>query len=261
MIRQGRGVRLDQWLVEHGQCESQEKALRSILAGEIWIGGHRADKPGQLIPPDTVVERRTHDRYVSRGGHKLAAALREFQIAVEGTRCLDVGSSTGGFTDCLLQHGASHVTALDVGRGQLDWKLRQDPRVTVREGINARLLQAADLEGNYSLVVIDVSFISLKAVLPALWNFITPEGSVIALVKPQFEAPREEVGPGGVINDAAVHQKVTGSLIDWLARSHPEWKTGGLLPSPITGREGNVEFLWWIRRTNATPTSLPSSNP
>jgi len=187
-------MRLDQWLVENGLCESREKAQRLILAGEVRLNGHRADKASIAVKPEATVEVQAQERYVSRGGYKLEAALATFHISAAGKYCLDVGSSTGGFTDCLLQHGAAHVTALDVGHGQLHWKLRQDPRVQVREGINARLLKSDELSHVYAIAVLDLSFISLKLVLPAIFPFVQADGHIISLIKPQFEVGKDQVG-------------------------------------------------------------------
>ena len=201
--------RLDVELVERGLAESREQAQRLILAGEVWVEGQRWDKASKLCAAVAAIEVRGGDRYVSRGGHKLEGALTGFHLDVTGWRCLDLGASTGGFTDCLLQHGAREVVAVDVGHGQLHWRLRQDPRVIVHEGVNARDLAGFAQEhfpGTFDLVVADVSFISLRKVLPPAFDLLSSGGRVCALIKPQFEAGRAEVGKGGIVRDAAVRR-------------------------------------------------------
>ncbi len=204
--------RLDVELVERGLAESREQAQRLILAGEVWVEGQRWDKASKLCAASAAIEVRGGDRYVSRGGHKLEGALTGFQLDVTGWRCLDIGASTGGFTDCLLQHGAREVVAVDVGHGQLHWRLRQDPRVDRprrRQRARSRRLCAASIfPGAFDLVVADVSFISLRKVLPPAFDLLSSGGRVCALIKPQFEAGRAEVGKGGIVRDAAVRERV-----------------------------------------------------
>ena len=241
--------RLDVELVERGLVESREQAQRLILAGEVWVEGQRWDKASKPCAATAAIEVRGGDRYVSRGGHKLEGAITGFELDVTGWRCLDLGASTGGFTDCLLQHGAREVVAVDVGHGQLHWKLRQDPRVIVHEGVNARdmaKLTEEGLKGNFDLVVADVSFISLRKVLPPAFDLLCSGGRVCALIKPQFEAGRAEVGKGGIVRDAEVREKVVRELRSW-AEDFPV-TTVGVIPSPLPGRDGNEEFLWLLQK-------------
>jgi 23S rRNA (cytidine1920-2'-O)/16S rRNA (cytidine1409-2'-O)-methyltransferase len=240
--------RLDVELVERGLAESREQAQRLILAGEVWVEGQRWDKASKLCAASAAIQVRGSDRYVSRGGHKLEGALTGFHLDVTGWRCLDLGASTGGFTDCLLQHGAREVVAVDVGHGQLHWKIRQDKRVTVYEGINARDLSclAHEKANPFDLVVVDVSFISLRRVLPPAFDLLSSGGRVCALIKPQFEAGRAEVGKGGIVRDAQVRTRVVRELQDW-ARDYPV-ETVGTIPSPLPGRDGNEEFLWLLQK-------------
>jgi len=241
--------RLDVELVERGLAESREQAQRLILAGEVWVEGQRWDKASKPCAASASIEVRGAERYVSRGGFKLEGALKGFQLDVTGLRCLDLGASTGGFTDCLLQHGAREVVAVDVGHGQLHWKLRNDPRVQVHEGINARDLVPYAKEhfpGPFDLAVADVSFISLRLILPPAFDLLGSGGRVCALIKPQFEAGREEVGKGGIVRDAAVRERVVRDLIAWSAPFPVE--SAGVIPSPITGRDGNEEFLWLLKK-------------
>lgn len=234
-------TRLDLLLVQRGLCPSREKAQRVIMAGGVFSGGTRMDKPSQMLAEDTPLEVRAADRYVGRGGLKLEAALKHFAIDPSGWVCLDVGASTGGFTDCLLQHGAERVHALDVGHGQLAWKLRQDPRVVVRENFNARHLQPGDLPECVRLAVADVSFISLTLVLPAMAGVLTDGGMIVALIKPQFELSRAEVGRGGIVRDDAARLRAVDKIRDWAAARG--WNWGGVTDSPIAGADGNREFL------------------
>jgi 23S rRNA (cytidine1920-2'-O)/16S rRNA (cytidine1409-2'-O)-methyltransferase len=241
--------RLDVELVERNLAESREQAQRLILAGEVWVEGQRWDKASKLCAASAAIEVRGGDRYVSRGGHKLEGALTGFHLDVTGWRCLDLGASTGGFTDCLLQHGAREVVAVDVGHGQLHWRLRQDSRVKVYEGINARDLGKFAHEhfsGNFDLIVADVSFISLRKVLPPAFDLLSSGGRVCALIKPQFEAGRTEVGKGGIVRDAQVRARVVRDLHEW------SWDfpvtTMGTIPSPLPGRDGNEEFLWLLQK-------------
>lgn len=241
--------RLDVELVERGLAASREQAQRLILAGEVWVEGQRWDKASKLCAAAAAIEVRGGDRYVSRGGHKMEGALTGFHLNVTGWRCLDLGASTGGFTDCLLQHGAREVVALDVGHGQLHWKLRQDPRVVVHEGVNARTVAefAKDhFPGTFDLIVVDVSFISLRLVLPPAFDLLSSGGRVCALIKPQFEAGRTEVGKGGIVRDAQVRTRVVDDLHTW-AKDYPV-TTVGTIPSPLPGRDGNEEFLWLLQK-------------
>jgi len=237
--------RLDVLLVQRGLCPSREKAQRVIMAGEVFSAGTRMDKASQLVENDALLEVRAADRYVGRGGHKLEAALRHFAIEPAGWTCLDVGASTGGFTDCLLQHGAAKVYALDVGHGQLDWKIRNDPRVVVMEHCNARHLQTGDLPEKVRLAVADVSFISLTLVLPPVAGLLTDGGMMVALIKPQFELSRGEVGRGGIVRDEALRQKAVEKIRDFAAGCG--WTWGGVTDSPIAGADGNREFLCLLR--------------
>jgi len=239
-------VRLDQLLVERGLAESREQAQRLIRAGEVTVAGHPAAKPGQDVPPDSTVTIRTPPRFVSRGGEKLEAAFTAFELAVERLDCLDVGASTGGFTDCLLQHGAARVIALDVGRGQLHWRIRQDPRVAVIEGLNARYLKPGDLPFRPAFAVLDVSFISLTLVLPPVIDVLAERAGLVTLIKPQFEAGRSEVGHGGVVRDPSVRQAVLARIRAFGSASGLEWR--GVLDSPLPGPAGNVEMLAYWRK-------------
>jgi 23S rRNA (cytidine1920-2'-O)/16S rRNA (cytidine1409-2'-O)-methyltransferase len=241
-------VRLDQLLVERGIAESREKAKRLILAGQIIVEKHSAPKPGLMLAADHEMVLKEPERFVSRGGEKLEGAMKAFPISLDGTVCMDVGSSTGGFTDCMLQHGASKVYAIDVGKGQLHWKLREDPRVVVMEGVNARYLTPEDLPEAADFASIDTSFISLTKILPAVKSLLKPDGEIVSLIKPQFEAGKEEVDKGrGVITDPAIHEAVISKVwkfgteelgLDWL----------GLETSPIKGPKGNIEFLAYWKR-------------
>lgn len=241
--------RLDVELVERGLAESREQAQRLILAGEVWVEGQRWDKASKPCAATAAIEVRGADRYVSRGGHKMEGALIGFHLDVTGWRCLDIGASTGGFTDCLLQHGAREVVTLDVGHGQLHWRLRNDPRVVVHEGVNARNIAefARDhFPGAFDLIVADVSFISLRLVLPPAFDLLGSGGRICALIKPQFEAGRAEVGKGGIVRDAKVRKQVVDELRDW-AEAYPV-TTVGVIPSPLPGRDGNEEFLWLLQK-------------
>ena len=239
-------TRLDIVLVDRGLAPSRERARALILGGHVSVDGQVVSKAGAPVKPDAHVDLATPDHpYVGRGGLKLAGALDAFAVDPRGRRALDVGASTGGFTDVLLQRGAASVIAIDVGRGQLDWRLRSDPRVLVHEGVNARLLTADDVPHPVSLVTIDVAFISLRHILPALPPFLAPAADVIALVKPQFEAGRKEVGKHGIVSDPAVHEaviaRVTGAAAACgLARI-------AMAPSAITGATGNQEFFLHLR--------------
>ncbi|MGZ8360582.1 MAG: TlyA family RNA methyltransferase [Allosphingosinicella sp.] len=235
-------ARADQLLVDRGLSESRARAQALILAGLVFSGERKIDKAGQALPADAPLEVRGKDHpWVSRGGIKLAHALDHFGWDVTGAVALDVGASTGGFTDVLLQRGAAHVFAVDVGTNQLAWKLRQDPRVTVHEKTNARYLTGEIVTAPVDLVVCDASFISLAKVLDTALDLAAPGAGLVVLVKPQFEAERGEIGKGGVVRDAAVHDRVCAAAADWLRGRG--WEVAGLTQSPITGPEGNVEFL------------------
>jgi 23S rRNA (cytidine1920-2'-O)/16S rRNA (cytidine1409-2'-O)-methyltransferase len=244
-------TRLDQALVERGLCESREKAKRAVLAGRVRINSRPARKPGQPVKLADTLALEAGEKYVSRGGHKLEYALRLFQLDVAGRVALDLGASTGGFTDCLLQHGAAKVFAVDVGRGQLAWKLRQDRRVVVMEKTNARLLTAAQFPQPFApadLAVIDCAFISLRNILPAAVPLLKPDGKIVALIKPQFEAGKAEADRGrGVIRDAAVHERVLVDLQKFVAaQSGLYWRN--VVESPLLGPAGNKEFLVLIEK-------------
>jgi 23S rRNA (cytidine1920-2'-O)/16S rRNA (cytidine1409-2'-O)-methyltransferase len=235
-------LRADQMLVDRGIAETRSKAQALILAGLVFSGERKIDKAGQSLREDAPLEVRGRGHpWVSRGGIKLAHALEEFGWEVTGAVALDVGSSTGGFTDVLLQRGARKVFAVDVGTNQLAWKLRQDPRVIVHEQTNARYLTDAIVTEPIDIIVCDASFISLAKVLNQALDFAKPGGRLLALVKPQFEAEREEIGKGGVVKDPAVHERVCKAAAEW-AESRG-WTVQGIIRSPITGPEGNVEFL------------------
>ena len=233
--------RLDVLLVQRGLCPSREKAQRLIMAGGIFSGGTRMDKASQTLPDDTPLEVRAAERYVGRGGLKLEGALAHFALDPAGLTCLDVGASTGGFTDCLLQHGAAKVYALDVGHGQLDWKIRSDPRVVVMEHCNARHLQPSDLPEKVQFAVADVSFISLTLVLPPVAELLTDGGMIVALIKPQFELSRAEVGRGGVVRDDVARQRAVDKIRDFAIRLG--WSWGGVVDSSVAGADGNRELL------------------
>jgi 23S rRNA (cytidine1920-2'-O)/16S rRNA (cytidine1409-2'-O)-methyltransferase len=233
-------TRLDRLLVDCGLAESREKAQALIMAGEVLINGQKAAKPGQSVENDAALEVRAKPPYVSRGGFKLAAALREFAIDVTGQTCLDIGSSTGGFTDALLQAGAARVHAVDVGSGQLDWKLRTDARVVVHEGINARDLRFEQIGEQAALIVCDVSFISVTLILPALIQLLQNGGQMVILIKPQFEVGKGQVGKGGIVRDPSLHRDAC-ERVERAARELG-FQTN-IMDSPILGAEGNKEFL------------------
>ena len=238
--------RLDVALVDRGLAPSRERARALILAGHVTIDGHVVSKAGAPVKAGARVELASPDHpYVGRGGLKLAGALDAFHVDPQGRRALDVGASTGGFTDVLLQRGASSVIAIDVGRGQLDWRLRTDSRVIVREGVNARALTPDDVPHGVSLVTIDVAFISLRHILPAMALFLDPGADVIALVKPQFEAGREEVGKHGIVSDPAVHDAVIARVTE--AAAACGLTRVAMAPSTITGATGNQEFFLHLR--------------
>lgn len=234
--------RLDQLLHQRGFAESREKARAMIMAGEVSVDGKLIDKPGTRVHQDVELAIKDKPRYVSRGGDKLAGALTDFAIDAAGRVCADVGASTGGFTDCLLQHGAARVYAIDVGYGQIDYTLRQDNRVTLLERTNARYL--TQLEEQVSLIVIDASFISLRLLLPTVKGWLLPEADIIALVKPQFEAGKREVGKGGVVRHSDVHARVLREIAGFAVEL--PLTVSGLTISPLKGPAGNTEFFIWL---------------
>jgi 23S rRNA (cytidine1920-2'-O)/16S rRNA (cytidine1409-2'-O)-methyltransferase len=244
--------RLDQSLVERGLCVSREQAKRAIMAGSVQVNGQPARKPSDAIQPDDQVTVLAPEKYVSRGGYKLDHALSHFHLDVAGQTAVDLGASTGGFTDCLLQHGAAKVFAVDVGQGQLAWRLRQDPRVIVMEKTNARDLTPAkfpDPFGPVDLVAVDCSFISLRKILPPTVALLRPSGKILALVKPQFEAGKAEADKGeGVIRDPAIHQRVLRELEEFVG-GIPGFTWSGVTDSPLLGPAGNKEFLVLIEKT------------
>lgn len=238
--------RLDLLVFSLGLTESREQAQRLILAGEVSVNGHPITKAGTKVDDSLPITVKNKQRYVSRGGLKLEGAFAAFPVEAEGKTCLDIGSSTGGFTDCLLQRGASRVHAVDVGTNQLVWKLRNDPRVIVREQFNARYMTPEDLGEKVQLIVSDVSFISLTKILPAAYSCLEDGGDALVLIKPQFELQPEDIGPGGIVRDPALHaravEKIRRFVVEELGRS---WM--GMADSPIKGMEGNKEFLAWLR--------------
>ncbi len=237
--------RLDRLLVERKLAESREKAQALIMAGEVMVNAQKALKPGQLVGVDCTLDVLARPRYVSRGGLKLEAALAQFGIEVDGKVCLDVGSSTGGFTDCLLQHGALRVYAVDAGTAQLDWRLRSDPRVVVHENLNARHLVFEDIGELVDFCVCDVSFISATLIVPAAVPLLKPEGEMVILVKPQFEVGKGQVGAGGIVRDAELHRSACDRVSGTVAELGFESR---LIDSPILGAEGNREFLLYAFR-------------
>jgi 23S rRNA (cytidine1920-2'-O)/16S rRNA (cytidine1409-2'-O)-methyltransferase len=240
--------RIDKLMFERGLVESRTRAQALILAGQVLVREQRVDKPGQLIDSDAEIRIKGETlRYVGRGGLKLETALREFNIDPAGKNCIDVGASTGGFTDCLLQNGAGRVWAVDVGHNQIVWRLRQEPRVVVLEGLNARNLNPDQFPVRFDLATIDVSFISLTKILPALRPCLTDAADCIALIKPQFEVGRGEVGRGGIVTDPAKHRRVLNEIKD--AAFGVGFHPFGLIESPILGAEGNREFLMHLKRT------------
>jgi len=242
----GSKQRLDQALVERSLCDSREQAKRLILAGEVRVGGHTVDKPATKVEAEAELTLKSKPKYVSRGGLKMEGALAEFGVVPTGLVCLDIGASTGGFTDCLLQHGAAKVYTIDVGTNQLVWRIRSDPRVIAREKFNARNLLPEDLPELVDLIVIDVSFISLTKILPSAFGVLKPGGQMIALIKPQFEAERRQVGKGGIIRDAKVREQAATKISDFVT-SELGYQVEGIIDSPITGTDGNCEYLGYFR--------------
>ena len=250
--------RLDILVTERGLAESREKAKALIMAGQIYVDNQKADKPGDTFPEECRIESRGKGLpYVSRGGLKLEKAMKTFPLTLTGKVCADIGASTGGFTDCMLQNGAQKVYAVDVGYGQLDWKLRGDPRVVCMERTNARYLTHEQIPQELDFASVDVSFISLGLILPALDGLLSPEGEAVCLVKPQFEAGREKVGKKGVVRDPAVHLEVLETFLHHAKENH--FTVLGITYSPIRGPEGNIEYLGYLRHGQGTPGdfSLP----
>ena len=246
--------RIDKILVERGLAPTRTRAQALVMAGAVLVGEQRVEKSSETFELDAEVRVRGADdpaaRYVGRGGLKLERALREFALDVRGLVCLDVGASTGGFTDCLLQHGAARVVAVDVGHNQLAWSVRQDARVEVREGVNARYLRREEFEAEFDLIVMDVSFISAAKVLPALVPLLKEGGRAVVLVKPQFEVGRGEVGKGGIVTDPAQHARVVEEVS--AAARELGLRVGGVVESPLTGADGNREFLALYERPQST---------
>ena len=237
--------RIDKLLVDRGLADSRTKAQALVMAGAVLVDEQLVRKSSEVFSTQAQIriKEEATSRYVGRGGIKLEAALRHFEIDVSGFLCLDVGASTGGFTDCLLQHGARRVVAIDVGHNQIDWKLRNDPRIEIREGVNARHLVSDDFEDKFDLATIDVSFISATKIFPAVSAILKSDGRVTTLIKPQFEVGKGEVGKGGIVRDPAQHQRVIDEVN--AAAKSLGWHTRGIIESPITGADGNVEFLAW----------------
>ena len=242
-------ARIDRLLMEKGFAESRSKAQAMIMAGVVLVDEKRVDKPSESFPETSHIRIKgetAESRYAGRGGLKLESALDQFQIDPSGYRCLDVGSSTGGFTDCLLQHGAAAVVALDVGTNQLAWKLRNDPRVEVRENVNARSITPSDFVDLFDLIVMDVSFISATKILPNLFDLVRENGRIVVLIKPQFEVGKGEVGKGGIVREPEKHERVVEEVNQFATSIGLE--VVGTIRSPITGAEGNVEFLSCYRK-------------
>lgn len=235
-------LRLDRLLVERGLVASRERGHALILAGQVLVNGQKVEKAGSLVPADADIRILGEQMpYVSRGGLKLEKALREFTVEVNGRIAVDVGASTGGFTDCLLQHGAKKVYAVDVGYGQMAWKIRQDPRVVVIERTNIRAIDPVLIPEKADIVVIDTSFISLEKVIPSVLRFLNPGAGIIALIKPQFEVGKKQVGKGGIVRDEVVREASKDRIVAFVAEQGFEVK--GIIQSPITGQDGNVEYL------------------
>ena len=248
-------MRLDVLLVERGLAESRQKAQATIMSGCVFVAGQRVDKPGTAVPPEAAVEVRGHALpYVSRGGLKLEKAMELWPIRLEGAVCMDIGASTGGFTDCMLQNGAARVYAVDVGYGQLAWKLRSDERVVCLERTNARYLSYDQVPEEPDFASVDVSFISLKLILPAIGGLLREGGQVACLIKPQFEAGKEKVGKKGVVRDPAVHLEVLEHFLEYAKENN--FTVLGITYSPIRGPEGNIEYLGYLKKGEGVP-SIP----
>jgi len=244
--------RLDVLLVEKGLFPTREKAKASVMAGLVYVDGNRVDKAGNMTNPDsTFFVKEPLCPYVSRGGLKLAKAIAAFDLVLEGKTAIDMGASTGGFTDCMLQNGTSKVYAMDVGYGQLDWKLRTDPRVVNMEKTNIRYIECASFPEKVDFVSIDVSFISLHLILPVAAALLSEDGQIVCLVKPQFEAGREQVGKGGIVRDKKIHREVIFNVMKYAEESklYPH----GLTFSPVTGAKGNIEYLLLLTKNPETP--------
>jgi len=242
-----RKIRIDRLLVERGLAESRERAQALIIAGQVLVNGQKQNKSGALAPEDADIRILGEQLpYVSRGGLKLESALKEFKVFVTGKTALDVGASTGGFTDCLLQHGCEKVYAVDVGYGQMAWKLRQDPRVVVIERTNIRAIDPSLIPGPVDIVVIDASFISLEKVIPSITQFLGPGSELIALIKPQFEVGKGQVGKGGIVRDENIRMAAVEKVKAFFCEAG--LNVVGLIPSPITGQDGNVEYLIYAVR-------------
>jgi 23S rRNA (cytidine1920-2'-O)/16S rRNA (cytidine1409-2'-O)-methyltransferase len=259
-MKHERSERIDKLLVQCGLAETRTKAQALIMAGVVLVDEQRVNKPSDTFAQNSDIRIKGGDdpaaRYVGRGGLKLEKALREFKVNVNGLKCLDVGASTGGFTDCLLQHGATHVIALDVGHNQIDWRLRTDARVEVREGINARYLTPEDFSGRFDLIVMDVSFISATKIMPAIVALLSDAGKLITLIKPQFEVGRGEVGKGGIVRDPEKHERVIAEVND--AAQQLELQAQKVIESPIKGADGNVEFLaLYAKGSDSSPKQKP----
>lgn len=237
--------RIDKLMVDRGFATSRTQAQALVMAGQVLVAEQRVEKPSAQFAPDAPIRIKDRDnpatRFVGRGGLKLEAALKAFALDVRGRYCLDIGASTGGFTDCLLQHGAERVVAIDVGHNQIDWRLRKDERVEVREGVNARYLKPEDFARPFDLAVMDVSFISVTKVLPAILPVLTAAGRLVTLIKPQFEVGKGEVGKGGIVTDPAQHERVVGEVN--AAAESAGFRVVGVIDSPVLGQEGNREFL------------------
>ena len=248
-------TRLDVLLVERGYLETRQKAQATIMSGLVFVKGQRVDKPGTAVPNDAEIEVRGNVlKYVSRGGLKLEKAMDTFPVQLEGAVCGDIGASTGGFTDCMLQNGAEKVYAVDVGYGQLDWRLRNDPRVVCLERTNARYLSTQEIPQPLDFASIDVSFISLKLIFPALYQLLRQGGEIACLIKPQFEAGREKVGKKGVVRDSAVHLEVLEHFLEHARDNH--LAVLGVTYSPIRGPEGNIEYLGYLRKSEEPDAAI-----
>ena len=247
-------IRLDQYLVQHGLIQSRERAKAMIMSGVVFVNEQKVDKAGEMIKEDAKVEVRGHDiGYVSRGGLKLEKAMQCFPLTPNGKVCMDIGASTGGFTDCMLQNGAVKVYAVDVGYGQLAWKLRTDERVVNMERTNIRYVTAEQLGERVDFASMDLSFISLRLVLPAVYGLLRDHGQAVCLVKPQFEAGKEKVGKKGVVRDAAVHEEVLSAFLGFSGEAG--FALRGLDFSPIRGPEGNIEYLAWLEKDGSDPVA------
>ena len=249
MVTRAKKVRLDNLLLARGFFDTRERAQRAIMAGDVRIGDRAVSKPAALVAPDAAISVVPRPQYASRGALKLAGALDSFQIEVADKIALDIGASTGGFTDCLLQRGAKKVYAVDVGHGQLAWKIRYDPRVVVLERVNARFLSRTHIPQAVNLCVIDVSFISLTLILPRTFELVTRDGMILALIKPQFELQRKDVGRGGIVRDSALHAKAQEKIVNFARAS--KQRVLGVAASAIRGTDGNQEFFICIQKQSA----------